>query len=136
MRRLLKFLMLTLGLWAGGCTQSFFPQTITQTTSLPAPDGWQDGSYTGVSDRVGGLPTPQLVRVTVDVSHGSIVTIRIHQPPGWRAPEGPELLLRRLLEQPTTESDTPPPVGSESDQLLRALDDAISKARLSFPTTP
>lgn len=135
MRHLLKFLVLTLGLWACGCTQSFLPQTTTQTTSLPVSDGWHDGSYTGVSDRVGDLPTPQLVRATIDVSHGSIVTIRIHQPPGWSAPQGPELLLRRMLEQPTTELDTPPPVGNESDQLLRALDDAISKARLSSPTT-
>ena len=129
----LKFLMLILGQWACGCAQSFLPQTIT--TSLPAPDGWHDGSYTGVSDRVGDLPTPQVVRATVDVSQGSIVTIRIHQPPGWRAPQEPEILLRRILEQPTTESATQPPVGNESDQLLRALDDAMSKARLSSPTT-
>ncbi len=131
----LKFLMLTLGLWACGCAQSILPQTIIQTTSLPAPDGWHDGSYTGVSDRVGDLPTPQVVRATVDVSHGSIVTVRIHQPPGWRAPQEPELLLRRILEQPTTELAMPPPVGNESDQLWRALDDAMSKARLSSPTT-
>ena len=42
----------------------------------------------------------------------------------------------QMLEQPTMESDMPPPVGSASDQLLRALDDAISQARLSSPTTP
>ena len=42
----------------------------------------------------------------------------------------------RMLEKPTMESDTPPPVGSESDQLLRALDDVMSQARLSSPTTP
>ena len=41
----------------------------------------------------------------------------------------------RMLEQPTTELATPPPVGNESDQLMRALDDALSKARLSSPTT-
>jgi hypothetical protein len=126
---LLKFFIFTPGLWTCGCGQSALPQT----TSLP--DGWRDGSYTGVSDRLGDLPTPQLVCATVDGSHGSIVTIRIHQPPGWHIPQEPELLLRRMLEQPPTELAMPPPVGNESDQLLRALDDAMSKARLSFPTT-
>ena len=135
MWHLLMFLMLTLGLWICGCTQNALPQTMMQTTSLPTPDGWHDGSYTGVSDRVGDLPTPQVVRATVDVSHGSIVTVRIHQPSSWQAPQEPELLLRRLLEQPTTELGTPLPMGNEADQLMRALDDAMSKARLSSPTT-
>jgi len=134
-RCLLMFLGLAVGLWVYGCTQSALPQTVIKPTNLPVPDGWHDGSYTGVSDRVGDLPTPQLVRVAVDIFDGRIVTLRIHQPPGWQAPPRPELLLRRLLQQQTTELETPPPVSNESDQLLRALGDALSRARLASPTT-
>jgi hypothetical protein len=84
----------TLGLWCGGCSSGLIPHTITHTMMLPAPDGWHDGTYTGTSDLVGDLPTPQLVRVTVDISQGHIVTVRVHQPPGWNAPQGEEFLLR------------------------------------------
>ena len=35
----------------------------------------------------------------------------------------------------TAELDTSLPVGNESDQRLRALNEAVNKARLSSPTT-
>jgi len=103
--------------------------------TLSAPEGWHDGTYTGTSD-LGGLPTPQLLRITMDVSRGHIVTVRVHQPPGWNAPREEELILRRALEQPSTGLETPSPAGSETDQLLRALDDAITRARTFSPTPP
>ena len=98
--------------------------------------GWHDGAYTGTSDRVGEPPTPQLVRVTMDVSRGRIVTVRVHQPPGWKAPQEEELLLRQVLEQSPTGLEPPAAGSSEADQLLRALDDAITKARAFSPATP
>jgi hypothetical protein len=77
-----------------------------------------------------------LVRVTIDVSRGRIVTVRVHQPPGWSASQEEELLLRRVIEQSPNRLETLAPAGSEADQLLRALDDAITKARISSPPTP
>jgi hypothetical protein len=103
--------------------------------ALSAPGDWHDGSYTGTSDR-GDLPTPQLMRVTMDIAGGRIVTVRVHQPPGWNAPPGEELLLRRVLEQSSTGLEPPAPAGSEAEQLLRALDDASTKARAFEPTPP
>jgi len=103
--------------------------------TLSTPESWHDGTYTGTSDP-GGLPTPQLVRVTMDVSRGRIVTVRVHQPPGWNAPQEEELILRRALEQPSTGLETPSLTGSETDQLLHALDEAITRARTFSPATP
>jgi len=131
--RFVRHLLLCSVLCMWGCSQGFMTRTLMQPTSLAVPDGWQDGSYTGVSDRVGDLPTPQLVRATVDVSQGRIVTIRIHQPPGWQAPQAPELLLRGLLDQQPAEVSTPALGGSEPDPLRRALDDALSRARDASP---
>jgi hypothetical protein len=41
-----------------------------------------------------------------------------------------------MLEQSSTEREASAPAGSEADQLLRALADAITKARSSSPSTP
>jgi hypothetical protein len=70
----------------------------------------------------------------MDVSGGRILTVRVHQPPGWKAPQE-EALLLRVLDLSSTELATSAPAGSEADQLLRALDDAITKARSSSPMT-
>jgi hypothetical protein len=124
------------GSWLGGCSSGLMPHVVTHPMTLSAPDDWHDGTYTGTSDRVGEPPTPQLVRVTMDVAGGRILTVRVHQPPGWQAPQEEALLLRRMLEQSSTEREASAPAGSEADQLLRALDDAITKARSSSPSTP
>jgi hypothetical protein len=126
----------TCGLWLGGCSSGLLPYTVTYPMSLSAPGDWHDGSYTGTSDLRGEPPTPQLVRVTMDVSGGRVVTVRVHQPPGWNAPQGEEILLRRALEPSATGLEPPAPAGSAAAQLLRALDDAITRARTSDPTTP
>jgi hypothetical protein len=126
----------TLGLELGGCSGGLFPHTLTQTMTLPAPEGWHDGSYTGTSDRVGDLPTPQFVRVTIDVAQGQIVTVRVHQPPEWQAPPGLEELLPRILAQPTPVLEPPPPVGRAVDPLRQAIEDAGMKARMFTPTPP
>ena len=123
-------------LWTGGCSSGLMPHTVIHTMTLSAPESWHDGTYTGTSDLPGDPPTPQLVRVTMDISQGYIVTVRVHQPPGWKAPQEEGLILRRALEQSSTGLDLPPPVGNESDQLLRALDDAVTRARTFAPTTP
>ena len=133
-RRML--LLGTCGLWLGGCSSGLLPHTVTYPMALSAPGGWHDGSYTGTSDLRGDPPTPQLVRVTMDVSRGRIVIVRVHQPSGWNAPQGEELLLRQGLEPSATGLEPPAPAGSEAEQLLRALDDAITRARAFAPTTP
>ena len=124
------------GLGFGGCSSALVPRTVTYPMSLPAPGDWHDGSYTGTSDLRGEPPTPQLVRVTLDISQGRIVTVRVHQPPGWSLSEGEELLLRRTLEPFSAGPAPPSPTGSEAEQLLRALDDASIRARLFTPTPP
>ncbi|HEY5869995.1 MAG TPA: hypothetical protein VI542_31250 [Candidatus Tectomicrobia bacterium] len=134
LRQWWPLLLGTCGLWLGGCSSGLLPHTVTYPMALSAPGDWQDGSYTGTSDR-GDLPTPQLIRVTMDIAGGRIVTVRVHQPPGWNAPPGEELLLRRVLEQSSTGLEPPAPAGSEAEQLLRALDDASTKAR-AFELTP
>jgi hypothetical protein len=123
-------------LWLVGCDSGLMPHIVTHPMQLSAPDGWHDGAYTGTSDRVGEPPTPQLVRVTMDVSRGRIVTVRVHQPPGWKAPQEEDLLLRQVLEQSPTGLEPPAAGSSEADQLRRALDDAITKARAFSPATP
>jgi len=62
--------------------------------------------------------------------------VRVHQPAGWGAPPGEELLLRRVLEPSVTGLEPPAPAGREAEQLLRALDDASTKARALAPTSP
>ena len=125
----------TFGLWLGGCSSDLIPHVATHPMTLSTPEGWHDGTYTGTSD-TGDLPTPQLVRVTMDVSRGQVVSVRVHQPPGWNAPREEDLILRRALEQPSPGLETSSPAGSETDQLLHALDDAITRARTFTPASP
>jgi len=80
--------------------------------------------------------TPPLIRVAVDISSGRIVTVRMLQHPGWRAPEEQEGLLRLVVESQTTEGHVPRGTGSEQDHLLRAIDDALSKAQSGNPSVP
>jgi uncharacterized protein with FMN-binding domain len=102
-----------------------------QTVSLPSTSLRDNGSYIGVHD---GL-TPQVIRVAVDMSSGHIVTIRVLQHPAWRTPEEQEELLRLVVQSQTTEG-VPHGTGSEQDYLLRAIDDALTKARSVTPSAP
>jgi uncharacterized protein with FMN-binding domain len=79
---------------------------------------------------------PQVIRVAVDISSGRIVTIRMLQHPAWRAPEEQEGLLRLVVESQTTEGHVLRGTGSEQDYLLRAIDDALTKARSVTPSVP
>jgi uncharacterized protein with FMN-binding domain len=90
---------------------------------------WNDGTYTGIQD----LPTPQLLVVDVAIQQGKIVAIHLRQHPEWQAPEDQELLLRQVIESQTTEVSTPRNDGSEQDLLLRAIEDALSKAQRKTP---
>jgi uncharacterized protein with FMN-binding domain len=80
--------------------------------------------------------TPQVIRVAVDISGGRIGTIRVLQHPAWRAPEEQEKLLRLVVESQTTEGHVLRGTGGERDYLLRAIDDALSKARAVTPSEP
>jgi uncharacterized protein with FMN-binding domain len=93
---------------------------------------WHDGTYTGMLD----LPTPQFLVVEVDITQGQIVAIRLQQHPAWKAPEEQELLLHRVLERQTTNVEALREEGSEQDLLLRAIEDALSKAQREAPLRP
>ena len=112
----------------GGCLTGVSLQTV----SLPSAPLWDDGSYLGVHE----VPTPQVIRVAVDISRGRIVTIRVLQHPAWRTPEEQDGLLRLVVESQTTEGHVPRGTGSEQDRLLRAIDDALSKAQSGHPSVP
>jgi uncharacterized protein with FMN-binding domain len=103
-----------------------------QPAGFPSTPLQDNGSYIGVHD---GL-TPQVIRVAVDIFSGQIGTIRVLQHPAWRAPEEQEELLRLIVESQTTEGHVPRGTGSEQDYLLRAIDDAMSKARAVTPSGP
>jgi hypothetical protein len=60
--------------------------------------------------------------------------MRLRQHPEWQAPQEQELLLRQVIEGQTTEGYTPRSYGSEQDLLLRAIEDALYKARKETPT--
>ena len=57
------------------------------------------------------VPTPQMIRVAVDIAGGRIVTIRVLQHPAWREPEEQERLLRLVVASQTTEGHVPRGMG-------------------------
>ena len=128
MRWKLLLLLVLLVLGGGGCLKG----VSLQTASLPSAPLWDDGRYIGVQD----VPSPQLIRVAVDISRGRIVTIRVLQHPAWYATEEQEGLLRLVVESQTTEGHVPRGTGSERDRLLHAIDDALAKARSAPPSVP
>ncbi len=117
---------LTLTIW--GCAQGWR----LGTSRAPGTGPWADGTYVAAPD----LPTPQLLVVEVDIRQGQIAAIRLRQHPEWKAPEKQELLLRQVVERQSTEVEAPRPPGSESDLLLRAIEEALSKARRDTSSAP
>jgi uncharacterized protein with FMN-binding domain len=103
-----------------------------QTAPLAAPAAWGDGTYIGESD----LPTPQFIRVAVDITRGRIVAIRLLEHPTWTAPEQQDALLGLVMESQTTEGHVSRGTGDEQDRLLRAIDTALAKARPARPSAP
>jgi uncharacterized protein with FMN-binding domain len=125
-----EFLLLlaVLGLGGAGCRQG----VAVQTAPLAAPVAWGDGTYIGESD----LPTPQFIRVAVDITRGRIVAIHLLEHPAWTAPEQQDALLRLVMESQTTEGHVSRGTGDEQDRLLRAIDAALAKARPARPAAP
>ena len=113
-------------LW--GCAKGL----VFQTGYLPTHGPWHDGTYTTARD----LPTPQLLVVQVDIAHGQIVAIRVLQHPEWKAPEEQELLLHNILTRQTTDVYESRNDGSDPDLLLRAVEEALYKARRETPSIP
>ena len=90
------------------------------------PEGrYRDGSYRGSLS----LPTPQFIVVDVTIAKSRIVAIHLRQHPTWKAPREQEKLLQTVVARQTTSTIAPRPAGSERDQLLDAIDDALNKAR-------
>lgn len=111
-----------------GCAKG----VVFRTGYLPAYGPWNNGTYTSAQD----LPTPQLLVVQVDIAHGQIVAIRMLQHPAWKAPAEQELLIRSVITQQTTEVYEPRMHGSDPDLLLRAIEEALYKARRTTPSSP
>jgi uncharacterized protein with FMN-binding domain len=103
-----------------------------QTDPVAAPAAWGDGTYIGESD----LPTPQFIRVAVDITRGRIVAIRLLEHPTWTAVEQQEALLHLVMESQTTEGHVSRGTGDEQDRLLRTIDAALAKARSTPPPAP
>ena len=125
-----EFLLLlaVVGSWGGGCRQD----VSVQTAPIAAPAAWGDGIYLGESD----LPTPQFIRVAVDITHGRIVAIHLLEHPTWTAVEQQEALLHLVMESQTTEGHVSRGAGDEQDRLLRTIDAALAKARSAPPSAP
>jgi uncharacterized protein with FMN-binding domain len=128
MRWELLLLLAVLGLGGGGCRQG----VSVQTAPLAAPAVWGDGTYIGESD----LPTPQFIRVAVDITRGRIAAIRLLEHPTWTAPEQQDTLLRLVMESQTTAGHVSRGTGDEQDRLLHAIDAALAKARSARPSAP
>lgn len=96
----------------------------------PGPEGiYRDGTYTG-SER---LPTPQFIVVDVTIEKSRIVAIRLRQHPAWKAPDEQDKLLHTVITNQATSAIAPRHEGSEQDQLLDAIDDALNKAQQPAP---
>lgn len=132
------FLLLAwLVIGGGGCRTGGLPPdsgagATVSAQGLQALPLWEDGSYIGVHD----MPTPQMIRVAVDIASGRIATIRVLQHPAWRAPEDQERLLRLVVESQTTEGHVLRGTEGEQDHLLRAIDDALTRAQSVTPAVP
>jgi uncharacterized protein with FMN-binding domain len=113
--------LLCLSLWVGGCRHN----VRMHMTSRPASGPWADGTYTGVSAPL----TPQFIQVEVSISRGQIVAIHLRQHPAWEAPHEQDRLLQLVVASHTTEGHVPRGTGSEADHLLRAIAEALVRAR-------
>jgi len=132
-----------MALWLSGCVFKLDYSTPPSGMEEAWDDGlydvvpdyegrYRDGSYTGRQS----LPTPQLIIVDVVIKKSHIVTIRLRQHPAWQAPREQEKLLKTVVARQTTSTIAPRPEGSEQDQLLDAIDDALNKARQAPRPTP
>ncbi len=128
----MRWTLLLLLAWLVGGGVGCRTEVSLQTTALPSAPLWDDGSYLGVHDGF----TPQLIRVAVDIASGRIMSIRVLQHPAWRSTQEQEELLRLVMESQTTVGHVSPGTGSEQDQLLRAIDDALRKAQSQAPSVP
>ena len=94
--------------------------------------GYHDGVYRGGKY----LPTPQFIVVDVSIQEGNIVAIHLREHPIWSAPQEQEQLLQTVIDQQTTLTIVPREEGSEQDELLDAIEDALNKARQAPPAGP
>jgi uncharacterized protein with FMN-binding domain len=108
-----------------GCARGLNIRTVT----FP----WEDGRYIGVNDT---LPTTPFIQVAVDITWGRMVAISLLQHPVWKAPTETAGLVDLVLASQTTAGHIPRGTGSEHEQLLQAIDNALMKARSSTPTVP
>jgi uncharacterized protein with FMN-binding domain len=125
-------------LWLSGCAFSFHLGTSSQSMDEAWDDGiydlttYYDGVYTGRQP----LPTPQFIVVDVAIEQGRIVAIHLREHPAWSAPQEQEKLLQTVLTSQTTSTIAPRDEGSEQDQLLNAIEDALDKARQAPSSGP
>lgn len=122
-------------LWCTGCAFNFNlgsrPHILDETIDDAIYDVntydagiYHDGVYTGEKD----LPTPQFIVVDVAIEKGRVVAIHLRQHPSWTAPEEQKKLLQAVISYQTTSTIAPRDEGSEQDQLLDAIEDALNKA--------
>lgn len=127
--------------WFSGCVFSFDSSTPPSVTDEIWDDGmydiglddagmYRDGTYTGHRD----LPTPQFIAVDVTIENRRIVAIHLRQHPFWNASPEQENLFQVVIKNQTTTTIAPRHEGSEQDQLLDAIDDALNKARQAPPS--
>lgn len=129
-----------LSLWLSGCVFHFDystpPSAVEEAWDngiydvTPDAEGiYRDGTYIG-SQR---LLTPQFIVVDVVIKNSRIVAIHLRKHPAWSAPREQEKLLQMVITRQTTSTIAPRPEGSERDQLLDAIDNALNKARQAPP---
>jgi uncharacterized protein with FMN-binding domain len=127
-------------LWFSGCVFRLG----SSTPPSPREEAWDDGIYDVAIEPEGiyrdgtyigreRLPTPQFIVVDVTIEKSRIVAIRLRQHPAWKAPQEQDRLLRMVVTHQTTSAIAPRHEGSEQDQLLDAIDDALDKARQPAP---
>lgn len=75
----------------------------------------------------GAPPTPQFLRVEVDLGAGGLGPIRLHYYPPWVA--RPQIRVGRAPTEPPPEVETAPPLEGGADQLHQALEQALNRTQ-------
>ena len=77
----------------------------------------------------GEPPTPQFLRVEMDIGAGGLGPIRMHYYPPWVAMRRPQLRVGQARTEQPPEVDTAPLMERGADQLHQALEQALDRAQ-------
>jgi hypothetical protein len=118
------------GLWRGGLSALAQAPTLARLT----PPAAAPAAVTPP----GEAPTPQFLRVTIDLEAGGL-TLRLHYDPAWVALHQPHVRVGPAPTPRAPAEDVPPPLQGRGDafqQALEALEQASPRAQPTVVPSP